>query len=136
MQTVNASKPVSLFEGEVVSVPPNLKVKLLSDEKLIIPKELLIVPERLTNHKMLVKLTDTVKGSVSVSSSNVSEGMSSAGYTSHTHDVSQITISDGTFNLSEGTLEFLDELKKGDKVLLASFPGGQKFFILDRIVTY
>jgi len=117
VQTINASKPMSLSEGEVVNAPPNLKVKLLSNEKLILPKELLIVPQHLTNHKRTVKLNDTANGNASISNT-------------------QTSISDGTFNLSEGTLEFLDELKKGDKVLLAAFPGGQKFFILDRIITY
>jgi len=29
-----------------------------------------------------------------------------------------------------------DLLKKGDKVLVISFEGGQKFFIMDRIVQY
>lgn len=34
------------------------------------------------------------------------------------------------------THEFIDELKKGDKVRVASMQGGQSFFILDRFKSY
>ncbi|WP_404407746.1 DUF2577 domain-containing protein [Jeotgalibacillus malaysiensis] len=40
----------------------------------------------------------------------------------------QIRVNGGSTN----TYEFMDELKSGDKVMVASIQGGQSFFIIDR----
>jgi hypothetical protein len=41
----------------------------------------------------------------------------------------QIRVNGGTVQ----TYEFMDELKVGDKIMVASYQGGQSFFIVDRV---
>lgn len=132
-QSFQSMKPVQLGEAEVVSAPPNLQIKLLSNDKLIIPKELIVVAEYLCKHKRKVTITNT--GKTSITSTSIVDLYPKSPPQS-SHDFAKFELNSSTFTLTEGEIEFLDELKKGDKVLVASFQGGQKFFILDRIVTY
>lgn len=127
-------KVTNLMEAEVIAAPPELKIRLKSNDKLMIPKELIVVAEYLCKHKR--KVTITNNGKTTIDSSSVTDSMSVEGYRPHVHDISSLKLSDSNFTLTEGEIEFLDELKKGDKVMVATFEGGQKFFIMDRLVTY
>jgi len=98
---------VGVMEGDVVSAPPNLKIKLKNNSKLVIPKELLVVPEHLTTHS---KICDISCSNVSTSLENFSN-----------------------FNANGASVTFKNALKSGDKVMLISFEGGQRFYIMDRI---
>lgn len=106
-QAMDNANLTSLSEGEVVSAPPNLKIRLKKNSKLTIPKELLVVPEHLTNHS---KICDISCSSVSTSSESFSN-----------------------FNAYGASVTFKNSLKIGDRVMLVSFEGGQRFYILDRI---
>ena len=105
-QGINNAALVGLLEGEVVSSSP-LKVKLKKNAKLVIPKELLVVPESLTNRTI----------NCSVSASYVSTS---------TEDFSNVSSNSVNITINNA-------LKIGDKVMLISFEGKQKYFILDRI---
>ncbi|MEN1969030.1 DUF2577 domain-containing protein [Lentibacillus sp. N15] len=112
---VNANNPLQFVEGVVHSPPPNIQLRLKSSSKLIIPSEFIIVSEHLTRHTRTANIT----------SSNISSSMASAGDPSHTHGINSLT-------LRSAKIEFTDELKKGDKVMVAAVQGGQSFFIIDR----
>jgi hypothetical protein len=96
LEAMNASSPLRFMEATVVSAPPDLKIELRDNDKLIIPTDLIIVSEYLSKHTR------------------------------------QIRVNGGT----PQTYEFMDELKSGDRVMVAAIQGGQSFFILDRFVSY
>lgn len=131
---LNSMKLPDLMEAEVVSAPPELKIRLEGNDKLLIPKELIVVAEHLTKYKRKVTIKNS--GKTKVDSKSISATMALNGYVAHDHPISLFTLKDSDFTLEEGEVEFLNELKKGDKVIVLSFAGGQRFFILDRIVTY
>lgn len=58
VQAVNSTNPVQLVEAEVVTSFPDIKIRLDNNKKLVIPKELIIVPEHLTQHKKNVVIND------------------------------------------------------------------------------
>jgi len=115
VEAMNAGGAFEFIEGEVYSAPPNIKLKLKNNNKLIIPSQFITVPEHLKRHKR----------KANISSSNVSESMTAAGDPSHTHNITSITLRDAE-------IEFTDELKVGERVMVAVVQGGQSFFIIDR----
>lgn len=105
-QGIDGAALPGLMEGEVISSSP-LKIRIKRNSKLVIPRELLVVPENLTNR--------TIKASISASYvSTSSENFSN-------------------FNTNSASITINNALKTGDKVMLISFEGGQKYYILDRI---
>lgn len=107
MQAMDNAAPMSLAEGEIVNAPPDLKIRLKKNLKLVIPSNLIVVPENLTEH---VKICDV------------------------TCDV--VTTDSGTFNnfkANDAKIKVKNPLKKGDRVMVATFEGGQRFYILDKI---
>lgn len=96
IEAVNASSPLQFIEGEVISNPPNIQLRLKNNPKLEIPAEFITIPEHLKRQKHTVTFSDNddIKGSA--------------------------------------TLEFANELKTGDKVMVVAIQGGQSFFIIDR----
>lgn len=111
------NQDVNIELATVTSSAPNLKIKV-DNMDVELEKDDLIVAEYLTAHSRTVKLT----------SSSVSDSMTSAGYESHTHNITSLTI--------EGKLDFNDVLKTGDRVIVAEINDGQSFIVLDRAVTY
>lgn len=114
-EAIMAGNPLQFIEGEIHSPPPNIRLKLKNNPKLIIPSEFIRISEHLTRHKR----------TADISSSSVSGSTTSAGDPTHTHNIQSIT-------LRNAVIEFTDELKKGDKVMVAVIQGGQSFFIIDR----
>lgn len=114
-----SGNPVEVFEAVVVTPPPGLSIRLKGNNNLVIPKELLVVAELLTNHKRRVKLSST----------NITDEETLRGQGPHQHDLTSII-------LDNAEHEFLNELKAGEKVMVIRFAGGQKYWICDRIVQY
>lgn len=115
VEAIRATGMLELIEAEIYSGSP-VRLKLKGNDKLIIPSDFITVPEHLTRHK----------SRVNISSAIVSDSMTSNGDPSHTHNIQSI-------KLTNAEIEFLDELKTGDKVMVAAVQGGQSFFIIDRI---
>lgn len=115
IEAVNANSPLQFIEGEVYSAPPNIQLRLKNNSKLVIPSEFIHIVEHLTRHKRTVNIT----------SSNVGDLMTSAGDPEHTHNIQSLS-------LKNAEIEFTDQLKKGDKVMVAAIQGGQSFFIIDK----
>lgn len=114
-EALGTMNPVALIECVVVSENP-INLRLGDDSRMILPENALIIPERLTRHKRNVNIVGT----------NINTDMTTEGYTSHTHDVNSMEV-------TGAEIEFTDELKKGEKVMVAAVQGGQSFFIIDRV---
>lgn len=141
IKSVQAMKLPELMEAEVVSDAPDLKIKLKGSDKLIIPKELIVVAEKLCRVKRKVNLTN--KGKTTIGEQTFSGNTDQSVTYPHNHPYSvKVALTDKDFTLQEGEIHFLNDdkeddlLKKGDKVMVITFEGGQKFFIFDRIVHY
>lgn len=105
MDAVGASNPVTVMYGEVITVNP-LSVKV--DQRFTLPADFLQVPESMTRLEIDLKHVHPYTDNGSVRST--SEAL-----------VEKIVIRPG--------------LEAGDKVLLLRVQGGQKFVILDKVVT-
>lgn len=103
-QVNDAGKPADLRYGTVTKISP-LEIHITST--FILPKELLIVPEHLTDHE--VKISTSGYGWVTDSADG------------HTHGINQTR-----------TVKVYNALKVGDRVALMRESGGRKYFILDR----
>lgn len=112
------NKDIDIELATVTAPPPNLKIKI-DNMNVELEKDDLIVAERLTKYKRNIKLI----------TNDLSVNMSSEGYTPHTHDISGMTV-------NNAEIEFLDELKKDDRIIVASIKDGQLFVILDKAVVY
>ncbi len=147
VKTIQAMKLPALMEAEVVADPPDLKIKLKGNDKLIIPKELIVVAEHLCRDKRMITITN--KGNTDISSQTFSgttgndNPVDPVTNTPHVHSFSvDVALSKRNFTLTEGEIQYLNDkkkedlLKKGDKIMVISFEGGQKFFIIDRIFQY
>jgi hypothetical protein len=119
MEAMLNSSPLQLIEAVVVSSPPDIKIKLKDNAKLVIPNDLIMVSEHLTRHT----------GTGNISNANVSGNLSDAGDPKHTHNIQSLS-------LSNAKIDFTDELKNGDRVMVAAIQGGQSFFIIDRFKSY
>lgn len=99
-----AGYPADVMSGTVISVKP---LKIQVEQRFIINSGQLIIPERLTDHKVKVKLTEHTE---------------KAGEPEHEHKYG----GDITVTVSGG-------LKNGDEVILIRKQGGQKYFVSDKV---
>lgn len=113
---VENSQPAAVMYGTVMSESP---LSVLVDQKMTLTSDFLVVPEHLTDHEMDV----SVKAGYGWKTKDKAGGSGESAYASHNHD---IVINELKFFVH-------GHLKAGDKVSLLRAPGGQQFFILDRI---
>ncbi|MDQ0112323.1 hypothetical protein J2T15_001758 [Paenibacillus harenae] len=157
MNSVRSLRMLELMEAEVVSAPPELQLKLKGNDKLIIPKELIVVAGHLCETKRKVHLNRASK-TAEEKESSMAVGKASFDMTltemlhaipppavdeMHSHESKvEVALLDQSFAMTEGELHYINDdkeddlLMKGDKVMVASFEGGQKFFVIDRVVHY
>lgn len=107
IQTIGYNKDTDIELGTVKAAPPGIIVKL-DNSPIELDKDDLIVAQWLTKHKRTATVTAI----------NVTPA-----------DISSITLTDAE-------IEFTDELKVGDRVLVAAVGAGQRYIILDRAVEY
>lgn len=105
MDAVGASNPVSVLFGEVLSSDP-LSVKV--DQRFTLTADFLLVPAS------LVRLEIDLK---------------------HRHSYTDDGSSRSTSAALEEKIVINPGLKTGDKILLLRVQGGQRFVIIDRVVT-
>lgn len=104
------NKDVDVEIGTVLTPLPNLSVRLASDG-LVLPRELLIVAEHLTEHTRTVNISGgTVSGDVTP------EG----------------TLT--TLDVSKAQLTFESALKTGDKVIVICGEESQQYLVIDKAV--
>lgn len=118
-ETNRSESPLEIVEAVVVSDPPDLKIKVKDNDKLIIPAEIIQVSEHLTRHIRTADISGTV----------IASSMTANGTGPHKHEITSVS-------LEGADVEFTDELKIGDQVMVAILQGGQSFFIFDRVTSY
>ncbi len=102
---ISASNPVNILFGEVITVNP-LSVKV--DQRFTLPADFLIVPESLTRYEADLK---------------------------HTHQYTDDGSPHSTAEALTQKILIRSGLAPGDRVLMLRVQGGQRYVILDKVVT-
>lgn len=113
MKAVEASQPCDFLFGKVTSVSP---LKVLVEQKLTLGASQLVLSRNVTDY--------TVPVTISWATDNTSGGSGDNAFAVHNHSITEkkeMTIHNG--------------LNVGDKVILLKKKGGQKFLILDKVVS-
>lgn len=116
-----------LIECEVTKAPPEIELKAANDDKLIIKKPLIIIPQWLTdqNYPCYIETNAYVESNMKIADSTpfIHEVCPVSGHTcpSHVYKTEWICVH--------------NHLEVGDKVYVIMFKSdeGAKFFILDRV---
>jgi len=126
----DASKPVKVEVGTVVATSP---IKIQISQNITLSKMQLIVPQRLTDYEVCVTV----------------EWETEEETASHTHSVFGEDESGSAIDLESGeqsephkheikgrkTITIHNALAKGDSVILLRQDGGQKYVVLDKVVS-
>lgn len=112
-QSYAASKPMSVVYGEVINVTP-LKIKV--DQKLELTEEFLVLTRNVIDYE--------IEMTVDHRTENTAGGSGEASFASHNHAYT-------------GKKIFLvhNALKIGEQVIMLRDNGGQKYVILDKVVS-
>ena len=116
LDAMDNAKMSDLRFGTVVSIDP-LKVQITN--QFTIPKDLLIVPEKLTDYE----IETTITTEYGWKTKDKSGGSNEAAFASHNHEIEH----------TKKKIKIHNALKVGDKVVLLRKQGGQLFYILDRL---
>lgn len=122
---IGYNKDVDIEYATVIAPPPALRIQIdgmkieLEDDDVIIPQSLTRWTEKIAIKPSTASLTwsnytRTIDGSSTTKNSEVTAG---------------------TLSTTEFEIEHHNELKAGDRILVASSMAGQRYFVLDRIVT-
>ncbi|TLS51750.1 DUF2577 domain-containing protein [Paenibacillus antri] len=149
LASVQSLRLLEPMEAEVVAGPPDLKIKLKGNDKLIIPKELIVVAERLCRVRRKANITNAESTAISSQSFDgtvavgAPVGKNDPIPPAHAHKLTvTVALKDRKFDLLEGEIHYIteddkdDTLRAGDRVMAFAFEGGQKYFVYDRIVQY
>jgi hypothetical protein len=119
------NQEVNIELGTVTADAPNIRIKV-DNMKIELDAADLVVAEHLTAHTRHIQIT--ASGDANLTSHSITTEPSSS-YTSFTLNSSDLTVTDAT-------ISYIDELKTGDRVIVASVNDGQLYIVLDRAVTY
>ncbi|MGN7455501.1 DUF2577 domain-containing protein [Paenibacillus pasadenensis] len=134
MRSIGWNADTTIELGTVVAEPPELKIRLDHTE-LVLEKDDLVVAERLTSHMRKVKVDAEKVMSASAGLSPSSATLVTSGGTL-TITTQNLEMQAGDFALSDAELTYIDELKPGERVIVAGVQQGQLYLVLDRAVTY
>lgn len=110
-EAVMAEKPCDVVFGEVVKESP---IEIQIDQKIILTQEFIILSRNVTDYEVDMTVDHMTEKAVG--------GSGDAMYASHEHQY-------------KGRKKFLvhNALKVGEKVIMISAHGGQKYIVIDRI---
>lgn len=111
VEAVEAEDPTKVWIGEVIQEAP-LQIKI--DQKIILDKEFLVLSQRVTNHEIQMEVNHVTE--------KMSGGAKDPSFQSHLHQYKGVK-----------TFKVLNALKKGEKVIVVSAQGGQRFVVFDRV---
>ncbi|RCX16465.1 uncharacterized protein DUF2577 [Fontibacillus phaseoli] len=134
IRAIGYNSDITIELATVTAKPPELKIKV-DHMNVELEKDDLIVAQSLTKYKRKVNLNTEKKAEIS--SSSVSQA-STLTLSQGTGSISFISfeMASAKFVAQEVELEFTDELKEGDRVIVAGIHQGQTYIILDRAVMY
>ncbi len=123
-----ASKPVNVFFGEVVSTSP---LKINVEQKMVLGEAQLVLSRNVTDYTMAVTTDWVTESGLGIHSHTIS-GTDGGG--------DEIFLTTGGSNLIHGhsiagkkNITVHNGLSAGDEVILVRQQGGQKYVVIDRI---
>ncbi len=125
-------KDIDIIEGEVISASP-LKIKLINNEKMVLDKDIMVIPRHLTDYSVKVEITLpdeailTSKTKEAGAHSHTAPDGSTSTDGNHTHDLD-------TFSIKDAVMKVSNSLKKGERVYILSFNRGKQYYIMDRVM--
>lgn len=134
IRKIGYNSEITFELATVTAKPPDLKIKV-DHMNVELEKDDLIVAQSLTKYTRKANLSTENKAEISSSSISqsstltLSQGTGSIKFLSFGMDSAK-------FVAKEIELEFIDELKEGDRVIVAGIHQGQTYIILDRAVMY
>lgn len=116
MDAMDNAKMSDLRFGTVTSISP-LNVQITN--QFTIPKDLLVVPEKLTDYE----IETTITTEYGWKTEDTAGGSGDDSFATHNHKIKH----------EKKKIKIHNALKVGDKVVLVRKQGGQLFYILDRL---
>lgn len=143
LDAVNASKPCEVVFGKVTNINP-LTINI--EQKVNLTKAQLILTRNVTNYNVNMTIDHTTEvacGNIDLTHNHAFSGTTNnGGSDSHNHNFSGTTDDGGGTNIShthkfQGTKQFTvqNALVVGDEVVLLRMQGGQKYIVIDRVIT-
>lgn len=138
VEAVEAGSPAALTFGTVVSTNP-LKVKI--DQKMTLGKVQLMIPQHLTDYSVDVDVNWTTESQSISASTTINEVIlkdkddkEQFRFTPHASTNLNPSSHSHTIN-GKKRITFHNSLKTGDSVALMREQGGQRYFIIDKVVS-
>ncbi len=134
IRKIGYNSEITFELATVTAKPPELKIKV-DHMNVELEKDDLIVAQSLTKYTRKVNLSTENKAEISSSSISQSSTLT---LTQGTGSIKFLSfgLASAKFVAKEVELEFIDELKEGDRVIVAGIHQGQTYIILDRAVMY
>ncbi len=111
LDAVEASKPVYLMFGQVISASP---LKIQVDQKVTLTETMLILTRSVTDYEVDMTVAHTTEEKAG--------GAGDAAFMSHSHDY-----------IGRKKFKVHNALVEGDQVVMARVQRGKKYIVLDRI---
>ena len=139
-EAVEASKPCNLVFGTVTSTSP---LKINVEQKMTLTSAQLVLSRNVTDYKVNIEIDDATEngGDIDLTHNHSYSGTTGSS-NSHSHSYSGTTDEGGNINIVhsheiKGTKEITvkSALVVGDEVLMIRMQGGQKYIVIDRVVS-
>ncbi|MEK5477964.1 DUF2577 family protein [Paenibacillus sp. FSL R5-0407] len=134
IRKIGYNSEITFELATVTAKPPDLKIKV-DHMNVELEKDDLIVAQSLTKYTRKANLSTENKAEISSSSISQSSALTLSQGTGSIKFLS-FGMASAKFVAKEVELEFIDELKEGDRVIVAGIQQGQTYIILDRAVMY
>lgn len=126
VETVDNTKPCNYAFGEVTKVEP---LEINVEQKFILSEEMLILARSVTEHKIQVELDFDSENNTT----NITVKQYESEEYPHTHEIEE---NEHNHHIKhEFEIEIHSALEVGEKVILLRQQGGQKYLVLDRVVS-
>lgn len=140
MDAVDTSKPCNLVFGTVTSTSP---LKINVEQKMTLTSAQLVLSRNVTEYKVNIEINDATENGADIDlTHNHSYSGTTGSSSSHSHSYSGTTDEGGKINIVhsheiKGTKEITvkSALVVGDEVLMIRMQGGQKYIVIDRVVS-
>lgn len=134
VEAVNATKPVNIMFGVVLSVEP-LKIQL--EQKAILGQKMLALTRNVTDYTVEISLDHETEPALNTHVHSYSGNTDSAGSGPHAHGYSGETTPTNLTHThaykGKKTFTIHNALKVGERVVLLRIQGGKKYIVLDRL---